>query len=205
MPYEVRLTIFVVLILIVLSFFLFLFFYPPLRRYLYRKMPVRMFYRTVIKVVRDGDYYLLNNLQLRLDQKTYVRINHLIGGDKFIYVITDRYYEGAINAKPDDYRWMYYERSGGKRFVSNPLLENKAAMERLSIISGIQTSFMVGIVLVNKDCFVNRFSEEEPKNLLVSENKLGKIIESFEQKEVKPFVKEELWQCIQDLHMLRRK
>ncbi len=205
MPYEVRLTLFIVLTIISALVFLVVFLYQPVRRHLYRNYPVRMFYRTVMQTAKDGDFYLLNNLQLKLDKNDYVKIDHLLGGDKYIYVITDRYYEGAINVKPDDLRWIYYERDGGKRYISNPLLENKAAMERLSIVSGIQTSFMVGIVIVNNDCFVNRFAADDAHNLLVSERKFEKIVNTFEAQPVKPFVKEELWQCIQDLHNLRSK
>lgn len=203
MPYSVRLTLFIVVAVIIGFLFLAIFLLPPLRRALYRRHPMRMFYRHVMRTARDGDYYLINDFTLRTGKEEFIHVDHLLAGDKYLYVVTDRYYEGAVNAKPDDFRWLLYERGGGKRYVSNPLVENKTAMERLSILSGIPTSYMVGVVLVNDDCFVNRYDSEDGENFLVSERKFARLVRDFEGRGVEPFRKEELWQTVQDLHELK--
>ena len=112
----------------------------------------------------------------------------------------------TLNAKVNDPSWYYYQKGGKKIDIPNPLMENRFAMDRLSIASGINTSFMVGIVLVNDDCFLNAFESDENESLLVPVSQLEKLIFLYEKKPtVKPFVPKELWQAIQDLHELGEK
>jgi hypothetical protein len=205
MPIQVRETIFVVAAVIVGAAFLVWFFLTPVKHFLWRHNLSHVFYNAVMRVARNGDYYLISNLRLKMGKDDFVKIDHLIGGDKFIYVITDEYYEGAINASPSDSRWVYYKKGGRKSDIPNPLLFNKLAMERLSIQSGISSSFLVGIVLINDDCFVNAFENSEGEVLLVPISKLEKVVGAYEKKDVEPFVKKELWQIVHDLHELNEK
>jgi hypothetical protein len=64
---------------------------------------------------------------------------------------------------------------------------------------------MVGIVLLNDNCFVNAYPSEEGDSILVPVSKLEKVVRAYEKKDVKPFVKSELWQIIHDLHELNGK
>jgi hypothetical protein len=206
MSQEVKLTLFIVLAVLASLLFMVWFFYAPIKKIVWRRAHDKLFYRKALKVSRDGDFYLLNDLVLKTGTASSVTIDHLIGGDKYIFVITDRYYDGALNAKANDPSWFYYQKGGKKIDIPNPLLENRFAMDRLSIASGINTSFMVGIVLVNDDCFLNPFESDESESLLVPVSQLEKLVFLYEKKEnVKPFVKKELWQTIQDLHELGEK
>ena len=206
MPQEVKLTLFIVLAILVGLAFAFWFFYAPVKKILWRNAHDRFFYHRALKVSRDGDFYLVNNLHLKTGNESFVKIDHIIGGDKFIFVITDRYYDGALNAKANEASWFYYQKGGKKIDIPNPLLENRLAMERLSIASGINISFMVGIVMVNDDCFLTTLQSDENESLLVPVSRLEKVIFLYEKKEgVKPFVRKELWQTIQDLHELGEK
>ncbi len=202
MPFQVRLTIFIVGAALAGAAFLLWFLYRPLKRFLGRHNLSHVFFNGVMKVARNGDYYLLNDLNLKIGGEDYLKIDHVLGGDKFIYVITDEYYEGAINAKPGDNRWVYYKKGGTKCDIPNPLLYNKLAMDRLSLQSGISSAFLVGIVLINDDCFVNAYENQDGEVLLVPVSKLGKVVEGYEKKDIQPFVKNELWQTVHDLHDL---
>lgn len=200
---EVRLTIFIVAAVLVGLAFLVWFFYSPVKRFLWHQKPRKLFYRHVMRVVLNGDYYCVNDVALRVDEHTTTMVDHIIGGDKFLYIISDRYYEGVLKAHPDEPGWLLYQKHGQKVDLPNPLLENQLAMERLSIVSGINTSFMVGIVLINDSCFLNPFSNEEGESLLVPLSKLESVIASYEKrKDVEPFLNQQLWQTIQDLHEL---
>ena len=206
MPQEVRLTLFIVCAILVGLSFLLWFCYAPIKKIVWRKAHDKLFYRKVLKVARDGDFYLINNLPLQTGGSSSLVIDHIIGGDKFIFVITDRFYDGALNVKTNEPSWFYYRKGDKKIDIPNPLLANRFAVDRFSIASGINTSFMVGIVLVNDDCFLNPFVSDENESLLVPVSQLEKLIFLYEKKpDVKPFVKKELWQTIQDLHELGEK
>jgi hypothetical protein len=205
MPYESRLTVFVVLCVFLGAAFLFLFLYRPVKHLLFKKNPTRAFYSKVMKVAKYHDFYLINDLKLNLSGSDYVHIDHILAGDRYIYVITDCYLDGALSAKPEDPLWVYYKRGGKKESIPNGLKANRVAMERLSIVTGIDSSFLVGIVLVNDDCFVTPFDNVEGEPVLTPVGNLEKLVMTYEKKEVKPFVQEELQQAILDLHEMSEK
>lgn len=200
-----RLTVFIVAAVFAGVLLFLLFFYSPLKAFLFRHNVSRVYYHKVMKIARYNDYYLLNDLSISLGGKAFVHIDHVLAGDKFIYVITDCYFDGAISARREDENWVYYSRGGKKRFIHNPLSANKLAMDRLSISSGINSSFLVGIVLVNDDSFVTPFDNVEGEPILTPLSRLGKVVASYEKQKVDPFVAGELHQAIADLHTLGEK
>lgn len=200
MPELVRIIIFIVIGVILAILLFLLFFLTPIKRSLQKKNLAKLFYPKVMKVARDNDYYLINNLALDIGKKEPLLIHHLIAGDKFIYVITDVFYEGAVSTNKDDNRWIFYQKKGAKGSVPNPLKINEFSLETLSIQSGIAPSYLVGIVIVNNDCYEN--VQEGEEHLLVPVRNLEKEIASYEAKNVTPFVKSELWQTVKDLHDL---
>ena len=202
MNYWVRLTIFVVAAVLAAAVFLFVFLRGPLKRYAWRHHTVRMFYKKIHQVALDYDFYLINNLVLKVGDDDFVHIDHVLLGDKFIYVIKDRYYEGAVSAKENDPSWIYYGNFKEKKYFDNPMRINKIRLERLSISSGIKPAFLISLVVVNDDCFVTPFINSSKDSYLVSLSRLGKLIGSIEERPVPPFTPEALKQTANDLHEL---
>jgi len=205
MPFEVKVVIFIIACLLLAVLFFLLFFYKPLRKLYYRHAQKEFFYRKVMKVVRNGDYYLLNGLRLSLGSGQYVVIDHLIGGDKYIYVLMDFYCEGALSVMPFDSKWVSYRKNGMKTEIANPLIAVRNVLVRLAMQTGISSSFLVGIVLINDDCFVNAFHNNEDDVQLIPLSKLQKVIDSYEAHSLAPFVPKELRQVIHDLYEIGNK
>ena len=205
MPQEVKTTIFIVLCVLLTLLFVALFFDMPIRKIYYHPRPKEFFYRKIMNVVRNGDYYLLNDLNLSLGGGQSAVIDHLMGGDKYIYVFMDFYCEGALSASPNDSKWVYYRKDGKKTFIQNPLIVAKNALIRLTMQTGINSSYLVGIVLINDDCFVNAFQNNDNDIQLVPLGKLQKMVDSYESRPLQPFAPKELRQVIHDLYELNAK
>ena len=208
MPFEVKLTIYIVLAVFVAGLLGIWFFYTPLRKRKFRHAPKEAFYKTVRKVADDGDFYLVNNVKFDMGDGNYINIDHLLGGDKYLYVIMDHYFEGAINAKAEDFYWVYYvkdHKNTLKKEIPSPLAETKNIVNRLSMISGLPVNFLVGIVLINSDCFVSRYQNVDSEVQIVSANRLGEVIASYENKEVEAFNSEDLHRVIHEIHDLSEK
>ncbi|MCR5693128.1 MAG: hypothetical protein K6G74_04090 [Bacilli bacterium] len=208
MPFEVKLTIYIVVSVFVIGLLAVWFFYTPLRKRKFRRFPKEAFYKSVRKVADNGDFYLVNNVKFDMGGGSIVTIDHLLGGDKFLYVIMDHYFEGAINAKAEDFYWIYYlkdHKQTLKKEIHSPLIETKNIVNRLSMMSGLPVNFLVGIVLINSDCFVNRFQNVEGQVQLVPDNMLSEIITSYEKKEVEEFNPDDLHRVIHEIHDLSEK
>jgi hypothetical protein len=200
-----RMTVFIVAAVFAGVLLLLLFFYSPLKAFLFRHNVSRVYYHKVMKIARYNDYYLINDLSIKVGGNNFTHIDHILAGNKFIYVITDCYFDGAIGARREDQSWVYYLRGGKKEFIPNPLLVNRTVMERLSIFSRINSSYFVGIVLVNDDAFVTPFDNVEGEPIFTPLSRLNKVVASYEKRDVEPFSDIELHQVVADLHALGEK
>jgi hypothetical protein len=206
MPYSVQFTLYVVIASLLGLFFLGLFLYGPIKRSLLRHQTLQMYYRTVRRVTLDNDFYLINHWSLADNEgDSGVHIDHIIFGDKFIYVIRDRYYQGAISAKAADASWIYYFKKNKKMYIDNPLINNHIRASRLATASGLDPKFFLSIVLVNDDCLVTPFANQGPDNFLVPLSRLGKFIAAKEKDPSVPaFTPEEIAGAVRDLAELNQ-
>ncbi|MCR4562025.1 MAG: hypothetical protein K5694_02315 [Bacilli bacterium] len=203
MAQTVRITIFTIAVIIVLFAFLALYLYNPIKSFVFRKSNTRFFYLKVNRLAHNEDYYLLNDAVFNRGKKGEIHINHILAGHNYIYVVTDVVYHGALEANSYKSEWNFIKKKNVVEKVPNPLLDNKAKIARITMSTGINSSFMIGIVLINNDCEINDFEKEEGDPLLVKAKNLRKTILSFEKrKNIKPFKEKELWQIIQDLNQL---
>ena len=201
MPYNVRLTIYIVICVIVGCAVLFMLLYGPVRRFLCRHFLVHVYYHKVKRVVYDNDYLLINDFMNKISSKESFTIDHLMAGDKFFYVIRDRYYPGAIAAKEDDPKWIYYK--GKKKGpINNPLLLNKVRMERLALLANMDPKYFISIVLVNDDCLMTPMENTHPDSFLVSLSRFPALIKALESSDVAPLNKETVNAAMKDFARL---
>ncbi len=185
MPYNVELTLFIVLAVAAGLAFLFLFLYGPVKRYLYAHHTVRMYYRKVYRVALDNDFYLINRFSNRTADQEEFHIDHILIGNKYFYCIRDRYYDGALVAKESNPSWIFFHKKEGK-YIQNPLTINKLRVQRLSLMSGIDEKMFISIVLINDDCYLTPYESESDDCFLSSLKDFPKLIEELESRPVDP-------------------
>lgn len=202
MPYPAELALYIVICVLAGVLILGLFLYHPLKRFFYRRHLVRSYYRKILRIAQDHDYYLINNFKSKTADEEAFHIDHLLVGDKYIYCIRDRYYEGALSAKASDPTWILYLRKGVK-YIPNPMMRNQVRMEWLSLISGIEPSIFVSIVLINDDCYMAPFDNKAGDSFLVSLKMLPELIAMLESRDVPPLDPWEVERVVADFASLK--
>lgn len=204
MQFELRLTIYIVAAIFVGGALLLWFFYSPINKAKRRNSPGAFFYERVSTVVNYGDFYLLNNVSLELNTGEKVMVDHIVGGEKYVYVILDRYFEGTVRGNYDDHYWIYYMESlfgkRKKKEISNPIKQVQSVIDIISLQNIIQRDLFVGIVLVNDDCFISNFENKSNSVKLIPVSKLEKVINAYEKEDVTPLSEKKLELLIQKLH-----
>jgi len=204
MPFELKLTIYIVAAIFVGGALLLWFFYRPINKLRRRNSPVAFFYEKVSTVVNYGDFYLLNNVSLDLDTGEKAIIDHIIGGDKYIYVILDRYFEGTVKGNASDHYWVYYMESlfgkRKKKEIPNPIKRVENLIDIIALQNIIQKDMFIGIVLVNDDCFISNYENKSERIKLIPVSKLEKVINAYEKEDVDPFSEKKLETLIQRIH-----
>lgn len=185
MSFELRLTIYIVaLILCGCAYFLWVA-YGPVKRFLFRHWTIRMYYRKVNQVVLDHDFYLINDFKGKTAGAETFHIDHVIIGNKYVYVVRDRFYDGTLLSNPDDQSWLYC--SGSKsRYIQNPLIYNRLRAERLRLLGPIDSHIILPVVLVNDDCFYTPFEQSPELGYFVSLRQFPKFIDRKESEPIAP-------------------
>lgn len=202
MPHEVRLTLWIVSAVLVFAGLAFWIIYPRVKHHLSQENYKRFDYDVIARLVKNNDYYLINSFAFETGSTPLV-IDHLIGGDKYLYVVIDYYIPGTLEVDPRLKYAMVYRKGNEKLEMLSPYEMVRAAIERLSTLSGIPSEYIVGIALINDDAVVLGNAHPSADLYLSTPHQIGKIIRSYEKRDVKPFVSSQLWQAIQDLHAIK--
>ena len=62
------------------------------------------------KFALDHDFPLLSDVVIQVRENKYIKIDHIMIGNKYIYVIACKCYYGYLNAKTIDEKWVLYRR-----------------------------------------------------------------------------------------------
>lgn len=141
-------------------------------------------YRKVNRIATYRDYYLINNYTFNSDDINTVVINHILFGDKYIYVIQDRFIDGDLTGKDTDSDLIVINKNGSKNYAGgNPYLQSNNLLRQLSANTGIGTELMVAVTLVNDDCRIN-ISSSSKQFFVVQRKKLSTLLKIIESRNV---------------------
>ena len=163
------------------------------------------YYRTIHKIVVNEDYYLINRFLFKIDDSHVGTIDHIIFGEKYIYIISAEYYDGDITGKQFDKSLILVpHKKGKKRYIVNPFLESKNLLERLSMNTDIDSDLMIGIVLVNNDVSINIMNESK-QYYAIQINKLASLIKAIESRDIPTINEQQLDRAVKVFDKLNRR
>lgn len=175
------------------------------RRYIFRNFK-KVYYKKINNVVLNHDYLLINNLTLNDREGKICTIDHLIFAHKYIYVIKDRYYRGAIVGKKEDNIWFFYGKDGQKEEFENPMYINKKRIEKFSNVTHFDKEYFISIVLINNDCVIkNLKSLNGGDSYIIPYSKLNSLIKTIESKDVPPINQKALEKVVLEIAALKGK
>lgn len=192
----------IVPIIVVAGLFCAIFF--PLRKRKMRKEFKYYYYRFIYKEALYQDLYLINNFMFKIDDTHVGKIDHILFANKYIYIINDYYFNGDIEGKDTDASLIFISRTGKKKYMDNLLLDNKKLIGKLSLITGINSSLMIGVSLVNKNCNVG-VSSSSKHHYIVQANKFKMLLNAIESRPIGNINQEQLAKAVQAIDKLNRK
>ena len=195
---------FVIIVPIVLLLFLFICIYVPASGAYRRKHFQIHFYKQVYRVALNNDYYLINQFVFKVDSSKNATVDHILFGNKYIYVIISKYYQGDLVGKHLDKSLIFISHKGKKCYTDNPFNETKFLTSKLSSSTGIDASLMIGIVLINDDCKVAVQSESK-QFYIIQRKRLGALIKAIESRPVEKINENQLGKAVQSIAKLNKR
>lgn len=190
--------------IVIFLLIIFLMVYPTIKKRKDFKNFQNNYYKVIRKIADMRDYYLINNLTIKNNNKLLCKIDHVLFGDKFIYVIKDRYYRGAISGEKNDNTWLFHTRKKEKQEMANPMFVNNERLEKLSYVTQIDKSFFVSIVVINDNCVISNDTNElsSENSFIVAISKLPRLIKLVESRNVKKMNENQLKKAVEDIYRL---
>ena len=140
-------------------------------------------YKAIYRIAFNEDYYLINNFLFRVDSNKVARIDHILFGNKYIYVIIDTYYEGDLVGKEEDESLILINKKSQKFYTENQYKIVKSLVKALSRSTSIDESMFIGVVVVNNNCKLG--IETNSKQLyMIQRNRLKKLVKAIESRNV---------------------
>ena len=156
----------------------------------------------------EKDYYLIPTVKVKLPGNRDVIIDHLVFGNKYIYAIKDLYFQGGLLGKGSDKEWSYYEykfHHPKYRYIPNPFLLNRQRIDKLTLVTGLDPSLFISIILVNNEAMINRIPVSEDNQFIVNIRQFPRLIDAIESREVPPFKSQILDKAVIDINDMNMK
>lgn len=184
----------VVFILLIVWFFIFM-----RKKMLQRFSLLRYFYPVIRKTAVYYDFYLINQLQMQLVNNESLFIDHVIFGNKYIYIISDYLFKGVLTGKPQDAKWILTDKKGAEKMVDNPLLETKRLMQKLSLRTSLDYSNFIGVTLISKDTKITDLDVNDNQNFIIDTKDFTKLLLRIEGRDISPLNPEELKKRVHEI------
>ncbi|HZJ89910.1 MAG TPA: NERD domain-containing protein [Bacilli bacterium] len=162
------------------------------KRHLKKRFQVKYFYPHVYKTALYYDYYLINTFNIALTSQLDLKIDHLLFGNKYIYIINDYIYEGILTGNKQDRSWILKDLKGEESYITNPLKVNDEIRKKLSLKTAIDDATFICITLVNNKTDINNLHVNTKDNYIIDIKDFMKLIEAIESRKVSALNAEQL-------------
>ena len=166
---------------------IFLVIYPIVRRNDYRENFLKKYGKKIYDIANKNDYYLINELSLKLNDDSLVNIDHLLLANKYLFLISDYYFEGTVENKIKDRSWIYYYgdyKKPNKMIIDNALMVNDKRVKKFLKFTKFDKSFVISVVVVNNDCKINELANNDNDSYIVKIKNLEKLVKEIEGRDV---------------------
>lgn len=146
----------------------------------------KIYGKKIYKIALNEDYYLINDLNLKISSKENIKIDHLLFGNKFVYVIDDMFLLGELKAKETDRSWIYkpLSKRAKSRYIDNQILEGRQRLKTLGKVLPLNESYLIHICVVNNDLVINDFKQEIEQSKISKIKNLHSLISEYENKDI---------------------
>lgn len=132
------------------------------------------------KFAIDHDFPLLSNVVIQISEDKYVKIDHIMIGNKYIYVIKSNCWYGYLNGKAIDDKWLLY-RKDKLIHLDNPLKYNRVRIKMLSALLENSIDDFVNVIYLAKPVVVNKIESNKEREFVLFEDDFAKFIEIYEK------------------------
>lgn len=132
------------------------------------------------KFAIDHDFPLLSNVMIQVRENKFIKIEHIMFGNKYIYVIASKCYYGYLCANTEDEKWLLY-RKDKLIHLENPLKNNEKRIRILANLLDDSMENFVNVVFLSRPVVASKIINSRVRELVILEQDFTKSIERYEK------------------------
>ena len=195
---------FIILLPIAIIVAVVLFIAIPLNKKRRKKYFKEYCHKAIYRIAFDEDYYLINDFLFKVDSSKVARADHILFGNKYIYLIIDVYYEGDLTGNDEDKSLILIDKRGTKYYTDNQYLIAKSLVKALCRSTGISEDLFIGVVVVNNNCKLG-IDTVSKQYYMIQRNRLKKLVKAIESRDVGKINAAQLESLVKAIDKLNRK
>ena len=132
------------------------------------------------KFAIDHDFPLLSNVMIQVRENKFIKVEHILFGNKYIYVISSKCYYGYLCANTDDEKWLLY-RKDELIHLDNPLKNNEKRIRIIAKLLDDKMDDFVNVVFLSRPVVASKIISSKPGELVLLEQDFTRTIERYEK------------------------
>ena len=139
----------------------------------------------VRRIARRNHLFAIDDLNILNYKREHLRVDHVIFGKKYIYIITDYMLKGFVSGEVNDNSWVYYNKITKKSiYLDNLSYVSDQNIQEFAGILGINADPIVSICLVPNECDFTVKQLEYNKKMVVHYSSLNRKIRELESSNI---------------------
>ena len=188
---EIKQLILIAIVIIVIFLIVLLIVKLKSKKRYYNKNPKNKYLdKKIRKYTKNRDFLFLNDVFLPIENNQAIMIDNIIFGNKYIYIISQKHWEGELKGFEYDTKWMLIHKNITK-YVDNPLFSNRYKINVLiNFLKEKNEDDIVNIIAINNKVKFENF-QTQPLENVINVCDLFKIIDEYEKTSPLNDIKEE--------------
>ena len=148
-----------------------------------------------VKSLSKNKYYSIPNLDILNNSRERLEVDHVIFGEKYIYLISDFMLKGLISGEANDNSWIYFDSiKRTNNYLSNLTVISDRNRQEFADILGISPDPIISICLVPNECDFKINGLDESKNPIIHYTSLSRSIRALEEADIGSLNKEQIYE-----------
>ena len=141
------------------------------------------------KLLSILDLHLLNHDREKL------KVNHVVFGKKYIYLISDLMLKGFVSGEVNDNSWVYFNNITKKtHYLDNLNKVSDKNIQDFAGILGISADLIISICLIPNECDINVNGYQDTNKMIVRFSSLNRVISTLERQQIGSFKQEQIYE-----------
>lgn len=175
----------IVLIILLILAVIFFITYPILRGKIIAKKYDAFCAKKIKTISSKNNYKFLTDLSLSSFNNLELGIDHIIFGKKYIYILTNYFFNGDIKGTSDNNSWILTKRHNeGTEYIDNISMQLSEKRGVFSSKIAANPELIIPVAIINNECEIKVNGINNNSTFVVHYSSLKKLIKKLEARDV---------------------